>query len=867
MSPNTFKSTLESLKTNKRIITPNRRLASFLNKQLTGILRDDEILDIHILAWQDALLHFRLQYPLIFQQGLLSAWQSRFLWQGVICASSAAEGLMNITDTQTRVATAADLCVDWCMETSSFAGQKEESDLFIAWYAAYQARCKILQVQDQALLSADLLQAVQAGALKNESLLFYGFDEFTPLQSALIDALRAKGSQIILVDGHEFHSTVALCTADDRRDEWMTAILDARACWIAAGINAPHPVLPIGIVIPDIAEHWHELSQLLMDVFDPDHTSTSAQDLPFNISSGMALYDHPAVYAAMTILSLVRSSEVSAYTLTYLCTTPYIHGTQDATEASERARFDVQCRETQAMTHDKQRLSAQADIPASLRECLSLTISEGPVKRSCSAWVDEIMQILSKAGWPGERALASTTYQAVEQFYETLTMLRTLDAVCEGLDNDALINQLSSQLKKTLFQPQTEDKPIQILGLLEAAGLSFSHLWVCGMDDTLPESPKPNPFIPTQVQRAANMPHASAEREWSFMQKMVNRLSCSSAEVVFSYSQHSEEGFERHASPCVKHFPSVSISEKRLSHETLAQRMQAQADLEIMPDEAGIPYTGDTLRGGAGLLQAQIACPFRAYALYRWKAKDLETPTYGLSLKARGLWVHAIMQKLMTLFPDVVALQAVDDVILNDAVALCVQEVLLAAQPPLLHALRTVEAQRLSEIIGTYMKAERERGDFRVKALECPVTVNLAGKNLVLRIDRWDETAYGSVLIDYKTGSASVKNWGGDELDDPQLPLYALSMETPPAGLAYVVLRTNEVHTEGLGTATMSGLETLTEEVWLEKQEGWRQVLTDKAEAFLKGEAGLTPKYGEYTCQDCTLKSCCRIAEIEVEYE
>ena len=65
-----------------------------------------------------------------------------------------------------------------------------------------------------------------------------------------------------------------------------------------------------------------------------------------------------------------------------------------------------------------------------------------------------------------------------------------------------------------MFQPEGTDAPIQLLGVLEGAGLDFDALWVAGLSaDRWPPAPAPNPLLPLHWQRERNVPRSSAENE------------------------------------------------------------------------------------------------------------------------------------------------------------------------------------------------------------------------------------------------------------------------------------------------------------------------------------------------------------------
>ncbi len=76
------------------------------------------------------------------------------------------------------------------------------------------------------------------------------------------------------------------------------------------------------------------------------------------------------------------------------------------------------------------------------------------------------------------------------------------------------------------------------MGLLEASGLRFDHLWIMGLhDEALPAAPSPNPFIPISMQHEYGLPHSSSDRELAFGGKLMERLLASAPDIVLSYPE------------------------------------------------------------------------------------------------------------------------------------------------------------------------------------------------------------------------------------------------------------------------------------------------------------------------------------------
>ena len=84
-------------------------------------------------------------------------------------------------------------------------------------------------------------------------------------------------------------------------------------------------------------------------------------------------------------------------------------------------------------------------------------------------------------------------YLGKSTFGEVLDGFGRLDALLGPLGFAEAVRRLSQLCRQRLFQPETRGRPaIQVLGVLESAGLGFDALWVMGMNDDLwPPPPRP----------------------------------------------------------------------------------------------------------------------------------------------------------------------------------------------------------------------------------------------------------------------------------------------------------------------------------------------------------------------------------------
>jgi RecB family exonuclease len=277
------------------------------------------------------------------------------------------------------------------------------------------------------------------------------------------------------------------------------------------------------------------------------------------------------------------------------------------------------------------------------------------------------------------------------------------------------------------------------------------------------------------------------------------------------------------------------------------------------------------MRGGAGVLQLQAACGFRAFAEYRLRATELESVTPGMDARESGTVVHEVLKRFWDAVQTRDALRSMTAEERDDLLNWCIKEGLKKTEETSATAWDAayllVQRDRLHRLLNWWLELEKERSlPFEVKQSEKEFkNVPVGPLLLSVRMDRVDEVAGGEVLIDYKTGSATPNDWLSDRPDAPQLPLYAIVSEADRLkGVAFGLVRAGEGR-ELKGYAASEGilpgrLAKLLEAATFEEQvERWRQVLVKLAEEFYSGDARVRPKQYPVTCEHCGQRLLCRL--------
>src|SRR5439155_20425018 len=163
--------------------------------------------------------------------------------------------------------------------------------------------------------------------------------------------------------------------------------------------------------------------------------------------------------------------------------------------------------------------------------------AQGPLHGRAPAqeWARRCTTVLDAPGFPGERGLDAEEYQALARWREALAELATLGSVAPSWSAGEARSRLQRLCTEAIFQPASGEAPIQVLGVLESAGLEFDHLWVTGLtEEAWPLPARPHAFIPPALQRRAGIPQALPETSLTVDRALTQRWRHAPGEVVFT---------------------------------------------------------------------------------------------------------------------------------------------------------------------------------------------------------------------------------------------------------------------------------------------------------------------------------------------
>ena len=853
-------------------------------------------------AWlQDRYAEAALRSPTPLPR-LLGAEQEEQVWAAIIRQDG--DALLRADATARRVRASWKLLRDWRLDLENRRFDDSENGVaFRRWAGRFRAHCAKYEQVSASDLPALLEPLIAHGTCAlPERLLLGGFYERAPALEALAAVLRDAGCAVEWLELAGVASRARRLRADDALHEMALA-----AAWARRMLEA-HPQARIGIVVPDLDACRATLNHVLRKTLAPATLLSGAPRgrQPWNLSLGRPLAEEPVVTAAFGLLALTQAPADTA-ALGVLLGSPFWALPRDASERraelGRRALLDRRLRsigEAQVFLRTvrfEARRENQDGLPepwnsprlASVLDELMQNSRDLPGRADTAAWATAFTAWLRLAGWPQGRPLDSAEFQALEAWNQLLSRFSGLAEFAGSLTRGDALALLRRLATETVFQPRSSEAPVQVLGLYEANGQHFDHLWVTGLHNGVwPPAAAPDPFIPLALQRELGLPHSEPERERIWAGQVTAQLAAAAPDVIFSFP--GRDGAEELAcSPLIEGLeaiePACIVDDAR---HRWADRIRRSAVLELLPEQGPLPLRQPQISGGSRVFANQAACPFRAFAEHRLGARPLDRLQVGLGPMRSGTLMHRALELLWRELQTQQALLALSEAELRDLVQRCSAEALDAQrrQNPATLAARysDLEIDRLQQKLLAWLDIERQRSPFRVVGFEELHEFTAGGVQVNLKLDRIDALEDGSrVVLDYKTGKVTPSRWFGERPEDPQLPVYGVAAHVathshgeegaaPVAAVAFAQIRPDKaafsgvVRAEGVLPGLPAGRKGELKEAtdhWPQVLEDWRSVLERLGEAFSAGTAEVDPKNGLATCKSsyCELAALCRIHE------
>ena len=830
------------------ILTPTARLAARLRAeyalaQSAAGLRAWPTPDIRTLDrfLEDTWRAWLYTAPSHSAPTLLTHVQALSVWEQCIPAGD--WPLLDLPGAAANALRAWNLAQAYRLPLNSGAFQAHEDSLaFLHWTREYEQRCRDERWLDEATLPDFLTTHIRAREIDLPRRIFYtGFDPLPPIVDEFFsDVLHARPLATPL-----HHPVPSLLRFPSPAEEARAVALWARASLMR------NPSARLALIVPDLDSRRLELEHTLRLELAPEPFSPSA---PFHIALGAPLAATPPVCAALAWLTLLLEGLPTTEALALL-RSPYLAHAPG--ESVARAELDLSLRRRNRYSISISDIIRYAGSCPSLHAAATTCRAQAntlPDRAYPHIWAEAFANLLTAAGWPSAPNLTSPEYQAVQAWTHLLASFASLDATLPPLNQSAALSRLRRMALSQLFQVQNEGAPLQVMGPLESAGLDFDALWLTSADErNFPAPANPNPFLPLSLQRAARVPGSSSDQSLAFSTHLLARIGRAAPSLTCSYADHSGDEPIR---------PSPLIA-GAWEQQPTSLRLHSPAPLDRLAQPTGPAVSDPHQPGGAYLVRNMALCAFRAFAAHRLACKDLDDPEPGVTPPVHGSALHKAMEMFWAETQSSSALAVLSPADLSARIERCVDAALASLDG---HPLQTVERQRLLTTLAEWLELENARDPFTVLDREHKTAAEIGGIHLDVRIDRIDSLPDGRRLfLDYKTGSVGKNVWLNDRPSEPQLPLYAVTANPPPDGLAFAQVRTGEMRLSGaVAGQPLAQLaeQKLDADSFAAQLPLWRERLTTLAARYASGDASLDPM--PQACNDCPYPPLCRIHDTNI---
>ena len=699
------------------------------------------------------------------------------------------------------------------------AARSEEERLFVAAAADFRdllaERCWIESSQLGNVV-VDLLRTEPG--LAPGRIRFAGFDKWTPLGREVLTALNDCGSEVIVDWPAARSSRVAVESFESEFAE-----LRAAGAW-AREILSRDPSARVGIVCPALESAPARVGRLVSEGALPGwqyaHPDLASR---VNVSYGRRLADYPIIAAALLALRWT-SRGLFGRELSVLIRSPFF-GNGDP---GIRGRLELRLRRFPDRAWAAKQLAAalrgtpeagEAEGVLAAIDVVCRYGRDGVTDASPIVCARRIDAFLTETGWPGADKQDSTGFQLLNRWRELLNEFARVAGVQPVMSFPAAIDRIGKMARETIWQPESEAADIQVLGMLEAAGLEFDHLWISGLDaGQWPPPDRPSPMLARALQKKYGMPGSVPEivleDAWTRMQRLLG----SADDAVVSWARVRDDT-EMLPSPLLERLDATPYDGPADPGWTVREAT-SPVQLETIPDDRGPPVApGEQVRGGAYTLQKQLVEPFMAFAAGRLAIRQCDAFACGLSPAQRGEIMHEALHNLLADKPDQ---RQIRDWLPADRIRRVGAAIDAALAPHqrtadgVLGRLISIERARLQRILLQFIDEERSRLPFRVASLEASLPLERHSIRLGFRVDRVDELDDGRlVVVDYKTGRAGHFRARDGGLVEAQIVAYSLAVGGTVGGLAYAHLDSREVRWFGAGPA------------WGDDEADWSKTLAD----------------------------------------
>ena len=797
----------DALSNSGTVVTANRRLARVLGENHAA-----KQLEAGTKAWRNPAILSRqdwlanLANTAVGQVDLptrINAQQSQLLWERCLRkdlrdSEVSIPNLIRLPrDTWQRLA-------DWQVGIGDVArsAQNEDQRLFATVAGRYLGVLEYENWVDDAGLGSLILKLIKERRVVFPGRhTFVGFDRERPIIEAIQEAMADAGTAVSNIPGTEPSTQFSLQAFENPSAELRSA-----GAWARRQIES-NPKARIAIIANGLERDADAIARHVREGATPgwQHGHRSLFDA-VNVSYGRRLSDYPAISVALVLLRWLVN-DLSSVDVSLLLRSPLV-GT---TSVAGRSRLELRLRQLPDRRWSPSMITAELrgrDDGENVSDWLARLAAfskrrrELPKQTTPAEWAVLFDDVLRAFGWPGQSALDSTEFQLINRWRELLNEFARLGLVSSNLAPGAAASRIELMAGEIIFQPESANAVVQLMGPLEASGTAFDALWLAGVTTAnWPPAGTPSALVSRRLQEKTGMPDCTPANTLHYTVEMLRRLLGSGETIVCSYAL-SDDDAEQTASGLLQLFPSTT-EVAATDPGWYAVALTAKTDLQLAEDSVPPVTAEEKISGGASTIQRQLNDPVAAFVKGRMGARVIYPQAVGIPAMMRGNLIHDALYNLYIDLPSSDNIHDWQGKDLTERIDASVGFAFARHErnvDAVLHQLLLLERRRISALLRQFVAVDRARQPFQVAGVEGKFEFVAGHIRLPLRFDRIDSVGEnGIAILDYKTGGKKRLLNRKKEVQEIQLFVYACATDVPVSALALVNIDSREIAFDGAG--------------------------------------------------------------------
>jgi len=789
------------------LVTANRRLTRILTAEFAARQQSSGATawrSPSVFAWQDWLLttvNSALEPESLPTR--INAHQSQWLWERC-WRQEVGDSEPNVTNLVKLSRNSWQRMADWQVSIKEVARSSQSVDqrAFAAVAGRYAALLRREKMVDDAGLAALVLELIRDDRVHFDARhTFAGFDRQRPLAAAMHKALAGAGVEVSFAPLKDACVERSLQAFENTDAEFRSA-----GAW-ARRLLERDPAAHIAIVATGLEADADGIARCVREGVVPgwQYGHRSLTDA-VNVSYGRRLSEYPAISIALILLRWLIS-DLGAKDVSLLLRSPLLA----TADVAGRGRLELKLRQLPDRAWSPSmiiaELSARDDEQSGGDWLSRLAVFKVrrralPKRASPAEWAVFIDATLTEFGWPGAGVLGSAEFQLINRWRELLNEFARLALVAPTLAPGVALARVQTMAGDTVFQAQSGNAVVQLMGPLEASGAQFDAVWVAGLTaNNWPPRGTPCVLLSRRLQEKYGMPDGTPEDTLRYAEQVLSRLLESAETVVCSFAVIDDDA-EQTASGLLA---SLDVAKQRAGIDPgwHAATLTHAAMKRIAGERVPAVAADEKISGGAAAVQRQLTDPLSAFVQSRMSARIIQAQAVGIPALMRGNLIHDALQQLYSELPSSGTIRRWQD----DDTATRIDAALTSAfarhqknTDAVLQQLLALERRRIAGLLREFVTVDGARDPFIIASVEGRYEFVAGNIRLPLRFDRLDRFDDGSIaILDYKTGARKQLVNKAGESGQIQLFVYASATEDTVSALALVNIDSREICFDGAG--------------------------------------------------------------------